>query len=387
MAGDDDVCSLCGQWNDGNKHPAATVNWIHCSSCDKPFHCFCARINAVEFKILSAPGNTWFCSACRNGGVPADMDVLLKEIQAKIDLAQPNHQNIEKAITSAVSSLGTTIESKLNACMSSLDGRFDLLKDKIESQIADRVDAVVAKNLESLNASDDTRQRVLETDIDRSVTVKLANAIDPKLATLRTEILAEVKAMIPLNTDLAAINNCVANVSKVEAFNDRAERQLRRPNLVLRNLPDSFDNNTADLRALIVQIGTKCGFELKSTDVVRAVRFKSTKHKICPIIIKFAASDIRDRFFAYYFKNLSRFNLSALGFGDSPSRVYFNEHLTDRNMQIFNMASQMKGESGFARVSTFNGVVFVTRTGQSKGIPIHDTSGLKNFAETDSSSK
>lgn len=385
MAADDDVCSLCGQWNDGNKNPSATVSWIHCSSCDQPFHCFCARINAVEFKVLSAPGNTWFCSACRNVGPPADMDCVLKEIQAKID-AQPSSISIENVITSAVASLGTTIESKLNECMSSLDSRFNLLKDKFESQIADRVDAAVAKNIESINASDDTRQRVLETDIDRAVTVKLANAIDPKLALFRSEILADMKAMLPPSTDMAAINNCVENVSKAEALNDRAERQLRRFNLVLRNLPDSFDNKNADLRALMGQIGAKCGFELKSTDIVRAVRFKSTKHKICPIIIKFAASDIRDRFFAYYFKNLGRFNLCTLGFGDSPSRVYFNEHLTDRNMQIFNLASQMKVESGFGRVSTFNGLVFVTLTGQSKGTPVLSASDLKNLGNKDSNS-
>lgn len=297
---------------------------------------------------------------------------------------QPSGKSIENAITSAVATLGTAIDTKLTACMSALDNKFDMLKDQIQSKINERVEAAIAKNLECLNASDDTRQRVMENDIDRAVSLRLANAMDPKLAALRTDIMNEIKLMSPVNTD--AISSCVESVAKVEAFNDRAERQQRRANLVLRNIPASFDNNNADLRPLIVQIGSKCGFELKATDILRAARFKSTKHKICPVIVKFESSDTRDRFFSYYFKNLSRFQLGALGFGESTSRVDFNEHLTDRNMSLFNLATQMKAESNIAKVSTFNGLVFVCLTGQPKGTAIHSVAELNTLIKKKDSS-
>lgn len=86
-------------------------------------------------------------------------------------------------------------------------------------------------------------------------------------------------------------------------------------------------------------------------------------------IIEFLESDSDlSSFYSHFFQNLAKFNLSALGLGTASSRVFLNEHLTERNMKIFNIASQHKRAPGstFKKVATRNGLVYIMLAGNVK---------------------
>lgn len=175
------------------------------------------------------------------------------------------------------------------------------------------------------------------------------------------------------------------SVAKLDAASDRLERQNRRANLVLRNLPCTATETKNNLKTSIASLCSTAGAAIDDGDIVFAARFKASQHTIHPIIVKFKDAATRDKLMDFNFKNLKCFNLEQLKFGTTLSRIYFNEHLTDRNMKIFNLAMQLKNVAGskISKVITRNGLVFITESGQSKGMPIVSIDELKVFNPPD----
>lgn len=383
----DQPCPICKQWDD-KKTATDKVNWIICSNCDKQYHTFCTRINTLEFKELSQPWSLWFCPSCKNEGPIGDLTAKVGAIEEKIahlgNSAAPGTDALDsyigpaldRALPKLLSRMETTVlalfDKKIDACTSKVDSDIRLLKADIDSRISERAGAAIQKHLDALNNADVASNRKLGIEIDRAVSMKVNSVCEDKFAALRTELLSELK---PIPSAPTASNN------KLDDVSDKIDRQARGSHLVLRNVPPEGDAAKTDLRNLVKSIGDKVQFSFSDGDIKTAVRFKSTKHRICPIIIKFKSCEVRDAFYDHYFQNLAKFTLSSLGLGTANSRVFLNEHLTERNMQIFNLASQHKRAPGslFKKVATRNGLVFITLDGHVKGQHISSEEDLKRI--------
>lgn len=383
-------CPVCNQLDDRKLKGNSKVNWIICSHCDRPFHSSCVRINSLEFKELSQDWSLWYCPNCRNEGPYGDLQTKITDLQAQIGrLGQApaaNSTAVDQIIGPALdkilpnilnrieATVITSLDSKINDCVRRIEGDFLQFKANIDGRMSELVDASVLKHIDTISSADANSNRRLECEIDRSVAIKVASALDDRINKLRIELSNELKP--------APVVDPIANNAKLDAVSDKMERLSRASHLVLRNLPSEGEAGKADLRDVIYNIGAKANFTFVTGDIRTASRFSSTKHRICPVIVKFKSNDLRDAFFEHYFKNLSMFTLGALGLGDALSRVYFNEHLTERNMQLFNAASQLKRapESRIKKVSTRNGLVYITAVGQTKGQLITSQDDLRCFS-------
>lgn len=371
----DTPCPICKKWDD-KKSSTDKVNWIICSNCEVQFHSYCMRINTLEYKELSQPWSLWFCPSCRNEGPLGDISAKVTTIEQKISLLGNTPAlsadaldslvgpALDRALPKMLSHMESTVlalfDKKIDACTKKVDSDIQLLKADIDSRISERAGAAVQKHIEALNNADDSSNRKLGIEIDRAVAMKVNSVCDGKFEVLRSELLNELKS-IP-SAPAAPTNN------KLDDVSDKIDRQDRGSHLVLRNIPSEGEAAKSDLRPFIKSIGVKVQFCFNDGDIKTAVRFKSTKHRICPIIIKFISCEVRNAFYSHYFQNLAKFNLSALGLGTASSRVFLNEHLTERNMKIFNIASQHKRAPGstFKKVATRNGLVYIMLAGNLK---------------------
>lgn len=385
----DTPCPICGQWDDKKLKANCQVNWILCSNCDRPFHSSCVRINSLEFKELSQEWSLWYCPKCHNEGPHGDLHAKISQLQVQISQLErapiTDTMVVDKIIAPAIdkilpnilnrieTTVTASLDTKINACVNKIEGDLVQFKTNLDSRISELVESSVRKHIDAISNVDATSNRRLECEIDRSVAIKVGSAMDAKINKLRIDLANEFKPP----PSAASGTDC----SRLDAVSDKIERQARAAHLVLRNLPCEGEAGKTDLRDVIINIGAKTNFPLDAGDLRVATRFSSTKHRICPVIVKFKSSDRRDEFFQHYFKNLPKFSLAALGLGDANSRVFLNEHLTDRNMQIFNAASQIKRQPGsqIKRVSTRNGLVFVTAAGQTKGQLISCQDDLRCF--------
>lgn len=387
---DEAPCPVCKKWDD-KKAAADQVNWIICSNCEIQYHIFCMRINSLEFKELSQPWSLWFCPSCRNEGPLGDMSAKVGAIEEKMSLIGNTPAfgvdtldslvgpALDRALPKLLGHMETTVlalfDKRIDACTRKVDSDIQLLKADIDSRISERAGAAVQKHIDTLNNADVSSNRKLGIEIDRAVAMKVNSVCDGKFAALRTELLTEFKS-IPLDPTAPNLNS-----NKFDDVSDKIDRQARGSHLVLRNIPSEGEAAKLDLRNVIKAIGDKVQFSFGDGDIKTAVRFKSTKHSLCPIIIKFKSCEVRDAFYDHYFQNLAKFTLSSLGLGTANSRVFLNEHLTERNMQIFNLASQHKRIPGstFKKVATRNGLVFITLAGNAKSQPITSVSDLQRI--------
>lgn len=384
----DAPCQICNQYDD-KKVKSNNVNWIICSHCDRPYHTSCVRINSLEYRELSQEWSLWYCPKCRNEGPNGDLHVKINEMQSQLnrmerastadvnaaDLIAPAVNQILPSILERIeTTVMSSFDTKIEACVSKIEGDFTLFKSNIDSRIADLVEASVRKHMDTISDAGADSNRRLECEIDRSVAIKVGAALDDRIGKLRTELSKDLKP--------TPASDLSANNSKLDAVSDKIERQNRASHLVLRNLPSKDETAKTDLRAVIAHIGAKTSYTFSPSDIRMATRFTSTKQRICPIVIKFKTNDVRDSFYEHYFKNLKQFTLASLGFGDAHSRIYINEHLTERNMQLFNSANQLKREPGsrIKKVSTRNGLVYVTAIDETRGQLISSPDDLRRFS-------
>lgn len=211
----DEKCAKCNNEELPNSKLRSKPQWITCSNCDAKHHTYCARINAIEFKELSNPAKLWFCINCR--GTPTEIGTRLDTMQLQLDrvVQNPTSVNLENIIGSAIDQIVPKVVEKLEERITStfttkftqLENQFSLLKEGIESQINERVAAAVEQNIETLGLTDTTRQKVLESEIDRCVGLRLAQHVDKKWGALKDDILLKIDALIKTNDHSATRSN------------------------------------------------------------------------------------------------------------------------------------------------------------------------------------
>lgn len=395
-----DICKKCGKYDD----PAGVtpINWILCSHCDASFHCYCARINAIEYAVLSRPTEFWFCNSCKDddNGI---LSLRVNTLQSQLSSLQDNNPNVISTeslgmhLTSALTSMLPSITQSLQSSLiKSLEATIDVkineavdrkLDDSLDSRINQMVGSAVQKASEELEMGSDNRQRVIECEIDRALKLKVDTLVTSKIGVLAETLRSEFQstASNSRNSSSAAVAGNGSGSGSVEAINDRLERQIRGFHLVLRNLPHNCDSNAKELSTLIINIAAKSGFTIYSRDIKTAFRLTPSRQTVQPILIKFTNTASRDGFFSHYFKNLKRFDLAGLGLGESGDRIFLNEHLTALNMKIFNAVRDRKRtpNSSIGKVITREGLVYASRVGDKRYHSVLSIASIDNlFAST-----
>lgn len=398
-----DVCGVCKQWNDLNQDASASVLWIVCSRCEASYHPLCVSMNSKDFDYFSQTEKLWFCAKCIVGAESHcgtnwsnRFDGLLQRFDAFDEQLKSNTASWEKSISSCVNNLGAKllsaldvkIDEKVSALELKIDdkvsmiinGKFDSIHETLSASVSRTVDTACDKKIEAFKA-DNVKQ------IDALISDRIDVILSQKLNIVRDELKAEFQGALDVVAapGLACNQPLMDKIAKLEEVNDRSDRMHRRNNLVIRNMP-VFPNEKKDgLMACLLNIAVVTKFNFQDGDVVSIERFKNSSHRLVPILVKFANAGVRDRFFGSYFKNLQLFSLNALGLSNANSRIYLNEHLTDRNMVLYNHAMQLKAKGKLRRVSTFNGQIFVTVGRRSRSQVLSSVEELSSLVSNTSS--
>lgn len=389
-----DICKKCGKYDD----PAGVtpINWILCSHCDATFHCYCARINAIEYAILSRPTEFWFCNSCKDedNGI---LSLRVNTLQSQLSSLQENNPNVITTdslgthLTTALTSMLPTITQSLQSSLIkslevTIDAKVNEVVDRkldsgLDARINQMVDSAIHKASEELELGSENRHRVIECEINRAIKLSVDTLVTNKIGALAETLRSELQ---PATSNIPSMPSTAALVNgsgSVEAINDRLERQIRGFHLVLRILPHICDSNAKELGPLIMNIAIKSGYEISPNDIKTAFRLTSSRQLVRPILIKFTNTACREGFYSHYFKNLKRFDLAGLGLGEPGVRIFINEHLTVLNSKIFNAVRDRKRipNSPIDKVITRDGLVYASRVGAKKYHPILSIMAIDNL--------
>lgn len=403
MSDNKELCGACGEWNDENKTSAKDINCIYCSACQQLFHCFCVRIDTLEFAKLTQPEAMWFCPKCKSAN--RDEEDRWNALQTQIANLQTHtasavNNAIGRHVSEAISNAMPTLQQSIHqSILAALENRVDTMLDdrvkqleiqleaKFEEKLNKRIEATI-NHLDTRSIADETRQKTIEVEVSRIVQGKLTHFIDAKMAHFQQQHDAAAEKLRDQRESIihAMPQPATGPVASDELakINDKLERQIRGAHLIIRNIPSECDAGQIDLRNVVVDICKKANINISLVDLRTAVRFSSSKQTIRPIIVKFYSIGVRDDVFRQYLRNTKLFTLKYMGLGSCESRIYINEDLTETNLLVFNRARQLKfGDNAqLSRVITKNGLVYVAQPHNGSGLlVVHSLAELDALVE------
>lgn len=259
-------------------------------------------------------------------------------------------------IKDLLQSLASKMDS-LSASMNTMDKRLNDKMDSVESNFCSMI--------QNVRAELDTKLESLSTDIDRRI-------LESSTVTTRN---CEVTSNKVRGDVINRIDElCMRQNSRL----DKLERFSLEKELIVSGIPLEPNDKP------FVIVGDICNAlkcNLTDRDVSAAYRLKSNAkngpNRSVPIIIKFYEVWAKREMLSSYFKKKD-LNLSDIGF-HSSARIYVNEHLTQWNRNIFNLASAAKRANVIATFFTRNGLVFIQRSANSKPICIQNINDLEQI--------
>lgn len=176
-----------------------------------------------------------------------------------------------------------------------------------------------------------------------------------------------------VSDDLSAKLNDITDADLVrDARIDNVERLQLQSDLIIQGIPKLQSEN---INSLIQNICSKIAFDTHiNYAITTCFRLKQNNNTKPPIIVKFISSNAKNSFLQHFGKTKG-LTLADLGM-DSQERIYINESLTKKNVDIFRYAMSFKRNKQIANVTTFNGLVHIRRQQTDSYIKITSTMAL-----------
>lgn len=205
------------------------------------------------------------------------------------------------------------------------------------------------------------------------INLAVAEAMESNIQDLRTEyrnLKEENKNLKQTIEKIEVINNKLCEkMEKLDSNVNDIDRFQKMNNLVIRGLPEidyaerAADNgqeegranstNPSTKRNVINYIKENLNINLREEDIESAYRIRSTGRETTrPIIMRLTSVSIRNNILA------ARKTLTYNRGGNRPN-VFFSEHLTKQNADIFAKTRKLKAERRLATTWTKNGLVYI----------------------------
>lgn len=224
---------------------------------------------------------------------------------------------------------GPEIKNLLQSLALKMDSLSDTM-NMMDKRLNDKMDNVEWKfcsMIQNVHAELDTKLESLSTDIDRRI-LESSNTITQNCEVMSNNVRGDV-------------NNRIDELyMRQNSRLDTLERIALEKELIVSGIPLEPNEPFAILGDICIALNCN----LNERDVADAYRLKSNantgSNRSVPIIIKFYEVWAKREMLLSYFKK-KNLSLSDIGFHNS-ARIYVNEHLTQQNRNIFNLASEAK---------------------------------------------
>ena len=271
---------------------------------------------------------------------------------------QPEDENIKPMLE--------YVEHKISAQLSSWQSQLDTV---IAESIKNSIDSIIDREMKRItltitNSLKEIGDRLDAIDKSLSYTMERQDSIETRLKQVENKL----NSGNDINDQLTLLQD------KIDAM----EQQARQHNIEIVNLPERRDENLLDI---VEKIGCVIKYPIKKTDVVAAHRVPHfDKNSLRPknIIIKFTTKILRDNFIA-----ASRVNrglkTDQLNLSGTAHNLYINEHLTNKNKQLFRLCREQAKKCSYRFVWVKNGTILVRQSETSPIFAVRCDQDLKKI--------
>lgn len=327
---------------------------IECSVCKKLFHFICAQ-KEHGFERRGTDRETWMCSTCRSAS------------QLASERSGESAGNPGSSKSSSGQDLLTS--SPKESVLKGVDeqSHFAVLND-----ISARISHMQAQ----LTTIYSIQQDLQEVKSDIAVMKVTLNERLDNLFTRIGDIDTRVSAVECLKSDVEELKE---QVKIIMEDGHKNEQWVRRSNIQINGVPQKAGEN---LVKTVVALANRSGFPLNpetDIDFVTRVAVRSgDEKKAKPIVLKMQSRYKKDDFLASL-RKLRDCKASDVGFQDSNSRIYFNDHLSSRNKQLLVQAKLKAKEKSYAYCWVRNCTIMVRKSDKSPVIHITSSESLKKI--------
>ncbi|KAL0853166.1 hypothetical protein ABMA27_012925 [Loxostege sticticalis] len=338
-----------------------------CAICKKRFHFACGGISERGFTRLGSGRATWMCTTCRDVSQADSPDLQV----SSMDVAPVNTPGSSKFSSGLPLEMRTSSTStpKQSTIGEDKQGQFMALLSELSSKITNmqaemKIIRVIQKDLQQVKSD----IAVLNTTI---------NARLDQISTRVDDIETRVSVVEGLKTEVDELKVQVRAILEEGYKNDQ---WVRRSNIQINGIPQKSGEN---LITIIKILAERSGFPLQPNsdiDFVTRVAVKNDVEgkKSKPIILKMQSRYKKDDFLASL-RKLKDIKASDIGFTGVPGRIYFNDHLSSRNKNLFQQAKQKAKEKCYAYCWVRNCTIMVRKTDKSPVLHITSQDALKKI--------
>lgn len=276
---------------------------VKCSKCVTLYHAMCANVSDDQLAVLQIDDSiVWCCKKCRT-------DDLILSSQLDFNVDQPGDS--QNSIT-----------------------KDDLLRivNGIKSDILQELNSKFDKLLESVTFCSNKI-----TDFE----IKLKETND------KLKLLEGYKKE---NEDLKC------KVADLDTKVHDLEQYSRLNNVIISNMPET---TSEDVFEVVSEIGTKIGVNLDGRDIDMTHRLpnrnNSGSNNSRNIVVKFTTRRVKEKFLTAYRQNKNVIK-----------NIYLNEHLSQRNNELFKTARDILRPKNFKFIWTRNCKIFVRKDDTSR---------------------
>lgn len=331
-----------------------------CSTCKFKFHFGCASITERGFNRLGSGRDCWLCPSCRD-----------KEASSsRIDESLPGSANTR---FSSGLPLELTSTPKSSTLRGDLNHESQSVRDVL-MEISSKIAVLQSQFSAIQNIQTDLKQVTSDIAEMKQTLSSRMDEISNRLESLEER----VATLESTKTELEALKSVVGGLVDDSVRN---EQWVRRSNIQLNGIPQRGGEN---LFAIVEKLSSLSGFKLNvdtDIDFVTRVAVKNDiedKKRPKPIILKLQSRYKKDDFLAAL-RKLKDLKARDLGFLDSNSRVYINDHLSARNKYLLKQARTKSKEKGYSYCWVRNCTVMVRRTENSPVLHVTSEEDLKKI--------
>lgn len=271
---------------------------------------------------------------------------------------QPEDENIKPMLED--------IEQKINSQLNTWKSHFDILiADSIKNSIGSIIDTEVKKITQTINRSfKEFGDRLDSLDKSLSYTMEKQDDIDARLKKVESQ--------------LSSSDDTCNQVTLLQNKIDAMEQQARLFNIEIVNLPERRDEN---LLSIVEKIGSVIKHPINKSDILSAHRvphFDKECTRPKNVIIKFATKIYRDNVITA--SRITRaLKSDQLGISGTVHNVYINEHLTNKNKQLFRLCREQAKKSNYKFTWVKHGTVLVRQSETTPIFAIRSDQDLKKI--------
>lgn len=259
----------------------------------------------------------------------------------------------------------------------------------------DAISQQLASIVERLNNIEKNITDTIKKEVGEKI-AKIIETFNNKIDAMETVINKNAKKH---DEQIAAINQQLSNNStlqnnKLQMVDDRVKTLETTDRTTGNDEHEYFLDRLSHISDLVITgVPSHCNdLSLAFDNICKAISINLDHHNIGSIfrvkngaiIVKFFAMGAKQTFFWKYLK-FAKLNLSHIGF-TGTSRIYINESLCRRTVQLLKSANKMRKDGILANTFTIHGLLFVKRTINGTAIKITTLDQLHMLARQPKSS-